>query len=97
VGSTVSQMTLDEDEDKILLGECKLKWSKFTPYHRYDAGFTKAEVQRLKEKTEYVKWKIGKRKEYFALFSMETIPEVHRKSLEKDRISALNIKELLGR
>lgn len=78
-------VAINEEEGKILFGECKLKGTKFT----------KAEVQRLKEKAGYVKWRVGKRREYFALFSVETIPETQRKFLEKDGVSAYDLKGLL--
>lgn len=78
-------VAINEEEGKILFGECKLKGSKFT----------KAEIQRLKEKAEYVRWRMGKRKEYFALFSMDTIPEAQRKSIEKDGVLTFNLEGLL--
>jgi len=78
-------IALNEEEGKIFFSECKLKGNKFT---RMDA-------QRLKEKAASVKWRAGKRKEYFALFSMENIPEAHRKFMEKEGISAFDLKEIL--
>ncbi len=75
------------EEGNILFGECKLKGEKFT----------RADVQRLKEKAASVKWRYGKRKESYALFSVEDISEAHRKAIEKEGVLALNIKELIGR
>ncbi len=78
-------VALNEEEGKILFGECKLKGNKFT---RVDA-------QRLKEKAASVKWRTGKRKEYYALFSIDGISEAHKKSLEKEGLLAFNMKGLL--
>jgi len=81
----IDVVAINEEERKIIFGECKLKGSKFT----------RPDVQRLQEKAGYVKWKIGKRKEYFALFSMDTIPETQKKSLEKDGVLSFEIEGLL--
>jgi AAA+ ATPase superfamily predicted ATPase len=78
-------VAINDDEGKVLFGECKLKGGRFT----------KAEAQRLKEKAEYVKWRIGKRKEYFALFSMDEVSPTQRKALEKERIICFDLKRLL--
>lgn len=78
-------VAMDEEGREILFGECKLKGSKFTSA---DAG-------RLKEKAKRVKWNIGRRKEHFALFSMETIPESQKKSLKNSGIPAFGLNDLL--
>lgn len=78
-------VAINEEEKKILIGECKLKGGKFT----------KADIQRLKEKAGYIKWRIGKRKEYFAIFSMDTISETQKKSLEKEGLLTFSLKQLL--
>lgn len=80
-------VAINEEERKVLFGECKLKGSKFTI----------SDVERLKEKAVHVKWKMGKRKEYFALFSMDAISETQKKSLEKDGVLSFEIKGLLKR
>jgi hypothetical protein len=80
-------VAINEEERKVLFGECKLKGSKFT----------RSDVERLKEKAVHVKWKMGKRKEYFALFSMDAISETQKKSLEKDGVLSFEIKGLLKR
>ena len=78
-------VAINEEENKIFFGECKMNGNKFSNF----------EVFRLKEKAGYVKWRIGKRKEYFALFSMEPVSEMHRKSLEKYGILVFDLKGLL--
>lgn len=78
-------VALNEEEGKILIGECKLKGSKFK----------RADVQRLKEKAEYIKWRTGSRKEYYVLFSMDVISEAQKKSLEKESVLAFDMKSLL--
>ena len=78
-------VAISDDEGKVLFGECKLKGGRFT----------KAEAQRLKEKAEYVKWRIGKRKEYFALFSMDEISKTQKKALEKEGIICFDLKGLI--
>lgn len=80
-------VAINDDEGKVLFGECKLK----------GAMFTKAEAQRFKEKAEHVKWRIGKRKEYFALFSMDEITETQKKTLEKEGILHFDLKGLMKR
>ena len=77
-------IALTEEEGKILFGECKLKGHKFT----------RTDVQKLKEKGASVKWRIGRRKEYFALFSMDAISEAHKKSLGKEGILSFDMKSL---
>jgi AAA+ ATPase superfamily predicted ATPase len=76
---------LNEEEGSIFFAECKRKGNRFT----------RTDVQRLKEKAVSVKWKIGKRKEYYALFSMEDIPEAHRESLKRDGVLVFDLKGLL--
>jgi len=78
-------VALNEEEERIFFGECKLNGNKFT----------KGDVQRLKEKAEYVKWRIGKREEYFALFSMKALSDSTRKSLEKQGVFAYDLRGLL--
>lgn len=70
---------------ELLFGECKLKGGRFT----------KAEAQRLKEKAGYVKWRIEKRKEYFALFSMDEVSETQKKTLEREGILFFDLRRLL--
>lgn len=77
----IDVVALNEEEGKILFGECKLKGNKFT----------RADAQRLKEKGAQVKWRFGKRKEYYALFSMEETSETHRKALEKVGVMAFDL------
>jgi len=74
------------EEGNILFGECKLKGKKFT----------RADVLRLKEKAASVKWRYGKRKESYALFSVDKISEAQRKSLAKEDVLAFDLKRLLG-
>lgn len=78
-------VALNEEEGKILIGECKLKGSKFK----------QTDVQRLKEKAEYIKWRTSNRKEYYVLFSMDAISEAQKKSLEKESVLAFDMKSLL--
>lgn len=78
-------VAINDDEGKVLFGECKLKGGRFS----------KAEAQRLREKAEYMKWRIGKRKEYFALFSIDEISETQKKSLEREGILHFDLKRLL--
>jgi AAA+ ATPase superfamily predicted ATPase len=78
-------VALNEEEGKILFGECKLKGSRFT----------RADAQRFKEKAESVKWRAGRRKEYYVLFSMDDISETQRKSLEKEGILSFDMKRFL--
>lgn len=78
-------VALNEDEGKILFGECKLKGSKFS----------RADTQRLKGKATSVKWRIGKRKEFYALFSMDNISESQRKALDKEGVLAFDMKGFL--
>ncbi len=78
-------VALNEEEGKILFAECKLKGSKFA----------RGDAQRLKEKAASVKWRIGRRKEYYALFSMDTISEAQRKALDKEGLSVFDMKGLL--
>ncbi len=80
----IDVVALNEEEGKVLFGECKLKGNKFT----------RADAQRLKEKATFVKWRAGKRKEYYALFSMDGITEAHRKSLGKEGVLACDLKGL---
>lgn len=81
----IDLVALNEDEGKILFGECKLKGSKFT----------QADVRRLKDKAAAVKWKAGKRKEYYALISADDISEAHKKSLRKEDVLAFTIRDML--
>ncbi len=78
-------VALNEDEGKILFGECKLKGNKFTL----------VDLQKLKEKTKQVKWNMSSRKEYFALFSVQAIPDKTRVSLEKEGMLIFDLKGLL--
>jgi len=55
----IDVMGLNEKENIILLGECK--WSK----NKVDGGL----LEDLEMKSKNIKWKLGKRKEIFALFS----------------------------
>lgn len=81
----IDLVALNENEGKILFGECKLKGSKFT----------QADVRRLKDKAAAVKWKAGKRKEYYALISADDISEAHKKSLKKEDVLAFTIRDIL--
>ena len=81
----IDMVALNEEEGKILFGECKLKGNKFT----------RADAQRLKEKGASVKWRTGKRKEYYALFSADEISETQRKFLGKEGVMTFDIKGLL--
>jgi len=65
---------LNEKENTILFGECK--WSK----NRVD----KKLLNDLKQKSEYVKWKIGKRTEKFILFSKSGFTE-ELKNIAKEK------------
>lgn len=78
-------VALNDDDKDIFFGECKLKGNKFT----------QADARKLKEKAASVKWRAGKRKEYYALFSMEDISEVHKISIEKQGILAFTLKNIL--
>ncbi len=78
-------VAINDEEGKVLFGECKLKGGKFT----------KSEAQRLKEKARYVKWRMGKREEYFALFSMDKISESQRTALERNGILYFDLKGLI--
>jgi hypothetical protein len=64
---------------------CKLNGKKFI---RNDA-------QRLREKAASAKWRFGRRREYYALFSVENIPEAHPKSLEKEGVFSFDLKNFL--
>lgn len=78
-------VALNEEEGKILFGECKLKGSKFRG----------VDEQRLKEKAVSIKWRAGRRKEYYALFSMDPISEAQKKSLKKEGVLVFDMKRLL--
>ncbi len=78
-------VALDEDGGNILFGECKLKGEKFT----------KGELKRLKEKSEYVPWRKGKRQEHFAIFSMKDISVHQKKSLEEEGALTFDLRRLL--
>ena len=78
-------VALNEEKGAILFGECKLNGKKFM----------RTDAQRLREKAASVKWRSGRRREYYALFSMENIPEAHRKSLEKEGVLSFDLKNLV--
>jgi AAA+ ATPase superfamily predicted ATPase len=65
-------VALENEEGKDLFGECKLKGNRFT----------KGDFERLKQKAGSVKWRTGRRREVFALFSMDEVSEAHRRELE---------------
>lgn len=75
----------NEEDGKILFGECKLNGNKFK----------KGDLQRLREKAQYVKWRTNKRKDYFTLFSAEVITDATRKTLEKEGLLLYDLKGLL--
>lgn len=79
-------IALNEEEETILFAECKLKGNKFS----------QEDAKRLKEKSNSVKWKANRRKEYFALFSAEDISATHKRVLERDGVAAFDIKRLLS-
>ncbi len=82
----IDVVALNENEGKILFGECKLKGNRFT----------RADMQKLREKASSVKWRAGKRKEFYALFSMDDVSESHRQSLEKEGILVFDLVRLLN-
>lgn len=82
----IDVVALNEDEGKILFAECKLKGNKFTV----------ADARRLKEKASAIKWRQGRRKEYYALISMCDISDAHKKSLKKEGVLVFAMQDMLG-
>ena len=76
---------LNETEGKILFGECKLNGNNFTAL----------DIKKFKEKARYVKWKHGKRTEYYALFSFAEIKEEIKIRLKKENILAYDLNSFL--
>ena len=78
-------VAIDEEGESILFGECTLKGKRFTV----------TEALRLREKAGYVRWMKDKRREYFALFSVDELTESHRRALESEGIVHFSLKRLL--
>jgi uncharacterized protein len=79
-------VALDDEGGKILFGECKLAGHKVT----------KADLERLREKTRQVKWLAGSRKETLALFSATVMPDNARAALAKVGVLVYDLPQLLA-
>lgn len=75
-------VALDEEGGSIFFGECKLNGNRFS------AG----DARRLREKAQSVKWRKGSRKEYYGLFSADTVPEKAVKALAAEGIAVHNLR-----
>jgi len=83
----IDVVALNEEEGKIFFGECKLQGTRFKG----------VDAQRLKEKAAAVKWRLGEREEYYALFSMNEILETHKRALAGQGIMTIHTSDLLGK
>jgi len=84
-GEEIDIIGLNEKENTIFFGECK--WSK----NRVDIEL----LEDLKQKSECVKWKIGKRKEKFILFSKSGfIEELENTAKDKTDLELYNMDRL---
>lgn len=81
----IDVVALNEEEGKIFFGECKLQGNRFRV----------VDAQRLKEKAASVKWRLGEREEYYALFSMNEILATHKRDLADRGITTVHAADLL--
>ncbi len=81
----VDIVALDEKEENILIGECKLSGSRFT----------RREAARLKEKARTIKRLRGGGREHFALFCADALSDREKESLGNDGITVYELKNLL--
>lgn len=75
-------VALDEEGNNIFFGECKLNGNRFSV----------GEAKRLKEKAESVKWGRGSRREFYALFCTDDLPDKTVKALAEEGIAVHSIK-----
>jgi AAA+ ATPase superfamily predicted ATPase len=78
-------VALNNEEGKILFGECKLAGKKFSL----------ADGERLQAKARAVTWRAGRRKEFYALFSMEPVPAKSKTALAKNDVAVYDLRRLV--
>lgn len=81
----VDIVALDEKEENILIGECKLSGSRFT----------RREAARLKEKARAIKRLRGGGREHFALFCADAVPAREKESLANEGVTVYELNTLL--
>ncbi|MBI1883147.1 MAG: ATP-binding protein [Chlamydiae bacterium] len=84
-GDEIDIVALDEDKNQVLFGECKLNGERL---HRGD-------ILKFKEKANFMNWKMGKRTEYFSIFSAAPLSKEKRKMLSEEKIMAFELGDLL--
>ena len=81
----VDIVALDEKEENILIGECKLSGARFT---RRDAA-------RLKEKARSIRRRGKGGKEHFALFCADAVSAREKESLGREGVTVYDLRDLL--
>ena len=82
----VDIVAIDEEEDKVLFGECKLSSSKVT----IEA------VNKLKSRAKAIAWKKAKREEYFAVFTADELGTNEKRMFEEQGIIVYSLKYLIS-